>query len=128
MTKNRFLTNLFADHQIHIKNRTTHNRRIYVKIIFRLNEIFRIIYACMRSVVRLIKIVLKYKYLIIMIDNVYINCDRCIATMIIMIITIIMFKKYEYDDFKRFEYDDLDESFRQIDDNDFLNNDVNPKI
>ena len=27
-----------------------------------------------------------------MIDNVYINCDRCIATMIMMIITIMAFK------------------------------------
>ena len=46
-----------------------------------------------------------------MIDNVHINCDRCIATMIMMIITTITLKKYKYDDFKRYEYNDLNKNF-----------------
>ena len=49
-----------------------------------------------------------------MIDNVYINYDRCFATMIMIIITIITSKRYEYNNFKRHEYDDLndfDENF-----------------
>ena len=58
--KNRFLTNLFAGYQMHIKNRATYNQKIYMKIIFRLNEIFRIVYAYILLVARFMRIVLKY--------------------------------------------------------------------
>ena len=34
LIKNRFLTNLFASYLMHIKNRSTHNRWIYVRVYF----------------------------------------------------------------------------------------------
>ena len=60
LTKNRFLTNLFKGHLMYIKNRLIYDQRIYVKIMFRWKKKIRIIYICMRSIVRFIKIVLTY--------------------------------------------------------------------
>ena len=41
-----------------------------------MNEIFRIVYACMRSVIRFMKIILRNWYLTVMIDKIYIDYDR----------------------------------------------------
>ena len=50
-----------------------------------------------------------------MIDSVQINCDRCIAIMIMMMIT---FKRHEYNDFKRYKYDnDLNDFNENFEDN-----------
>ena len=70
-----------------------------------------------------------------MIDKMHINCDRYIATMMMMIMTILTFKEISIiisKDIKRYKYDDLEKKFKtinkQFDDNNFINNDVNFKF
>ena len=70
-----------------------------------------------------------------MIDKMYINCDRCIIIIMMMIITTLTFKKMNMmilKDIKRYKYNDFKEKFKIInektDDNDLINNDVNLKF
>ena len=70
-----------------------------------------------------------------MINRVYINCDRYIATMMMMMMTILMFKEMSImisRDIKKHKYNGFEKKFKIIgekfDNSDFINNDEDLKF
>ena len=74
----------------------------------------------MRSVARLMGIVSGNWYLAVMIDKMYIDCDRCIATMMMMVMTTLAPEGMNMmisRDIKRDGYGGLEEKFKANNEN-----------
>ena len=66
------------------------------------------------------RVVLKNWYLIIMIDKMHIDCDRCIAMMMMIMITTLTFEKMSLmisKGIKRDEYGDFKKKFKTNNEN-----------